>query len=262
MNISIIGSGNIAWHLVSVFEENDIRVAEVYSRKKKNAEAISGYLYDVNIKTNLNFKNSPSDVFILAVSDDAIQKVASEIQLPSGVILVHTSGAQALNVLLPALENNFDLKLGVFYPLMTFTKGIKVDFDSIPFCIEGENKETENILLALAKSISKRVELVNSHQRSILHVGAVFSCNFTNHLLALAKEILEEEAIDFELLKPLINETFKKAMRSSHPSEVQTGPAVRDDLVTISKHKGILADDTDLLNVYKTLTKSIQDWHQ
>jgi predicted short-subunit dehydrogenase-like oxidoreductase (DUF2520 family) len=262
MTLSIIGTGNIAWHLINVFEENNLRIAEIFSRKKKNAESVTGYLYDVVIKTNLDFSNSPSKVFVLAVSDDAIEEVASSILLPEDSILVHTSGAKEMSVLLPALKNNQKVCLGVFYPLMTFTKGLKVDFKRIPLCIEGENQETLMLLIKLAGKISRSVHHITSHKRAVLHVSAVFSCNFVNHLWALGQEIVGEEELDFELLKPLINETFQKAMKANHPANVQTGPALRDDISTIEKHKNIIKEDEDLLKVYSTLTKSIQDWHQ
>lgn len=262
MTVSIVGAGNLAWHLVNVFEDNNIRVAEVFSRTKKKAEGITGYLYDVKIKIDLDFTKSPSDIFILAVADDAISEVASKISLPPNAILVHTSGAKGLKDLLPCLEKNYDVKLGIFYPLMTFTKGLKVDFSSVPLCVEGENESVYRQLEELANKISNRVLKVSSEQRSVLHVSAIFSCNFTNHLWALSKEIVEEEGLDFNILKPLIQETFKKAMKAEHPSDVQTGPAIREDNDTLQKHKNILKDDSDLLNVYNSLTKSIQDWHQ
>ncbi|WP_341226161.1 Rossmann-like and DUF2520 domain-containing protein [uncultured Arcticibacterium sp.] len=262
MTVSIIGAGNLAWHLVNVFEELDVRVAEVYARKKKNAESITGYLYDVNVKTDLDFSDSPSKLFVLAVSDDAIEIVAKQIILPNDSILVHTSGAKGMDVLNFAKFQNLSLNVGVFYPLMTFSKGIKVDFKLIPLCIEAENESSLKILRKLALSISDKVDVIDSEQRVILHVAAVFSCNFTNHMWALGKEIADDAALDFEMLKPLINETFKKAMKAVHPANVQTGPAVRDDFSTIEKHRNIIKEDEELLRVYDSLTKSIQDWYQ
>ncbi|AWV97927.1 Rossmann-like and DUF2520 domain-containing protein [Arcticibacterium luteifluviistationis] len=262
MTVSIIGAGNLAWHLVNVFEEHDLRVAEVYSRKKKNAESITGYLYDVNIKSDLDFSNSPSKLFILAVSDDAIAEVAKALILPNDSILVHTSGGKAMDVLNFAKYQNPSLTIGVFYPLMTFSKGIKVDFKQVPLCLEAENDVSLALLRKLAMSISDKVDNIDSEQRAILHVAAVFSCNFTNHMWALGKEIADDASLDFEMLKPLITETFKKAMKAEHPANVQTGPAVRDDFSTIEKHRNIIKEDEELLSVYDSLTKSIQDWYQ
>lgn len=262
MTVSIIGSGNIAWHLVNIFEENGIRVAELFARKRKNAEYITGYLYDVVVKSDLDFRNSPSTFFIMAVTDDAIVQVAKDILLPEKAILVHTSGAKGMIELLAAMESNPTIKLGVFYPLMTFTRGVKVEFRNVPICIEAEDVATIKVLKDLGFILSKTVKEINSYQRSILHVAAVFACNFTNHLWALSKEIVDEEELDFEILKPLIKETFTKAMKSKHPAEVQTGPAVRDDIETIQKQRKLIQEDEDLLEVYNTLTKSIQDWYQ
>ncbi|MGR3810647.1 Rossmann-like and DUF2520 domain-containing protein [Jiulongibacter sp. NS-SX5] len=262
IEVSIIGSGNLAWHLIQLFEENEIRVNELFARKKKNASDLTGYAYDVSIQTHLDFRESRSDLFILAVSDDAIVSVASEILLPEASILVHTSGAKPMNALAVAFEKNSSLSVGVFYPLMTFTKGIRVDFNEVPFCIEGENEETRSVLFALANEFSSEVHLIDSHQRAIIHVSAVFGCNFVNHLWALSKEIVEDAEVDFEILKPLINETFKKAMKAEHPADVQTGPAVRNDDITLERHKKLIKEDDDLLKVYKTLSQSIRDWHQ
>lgn len=262
MTVSIIGAGNLAWHLVNVFEELNVRVAEVYARKRKRAESITGYLYDVNLKTDLDFSDSPSKLFVLAVSDDAIEIVATQIILPDNSILVHTSGGKSMNILNFAKFQNPSLNIGVFYPLMTFSKGIRVDFKQVPLCIEAENQASLNLLMKLAMSISNKVDEIDSEQRAILHVAAVFSCNFTNHMWALGKEIADDASLNFEMLKPLISETFKKAMKAEHPAKVQTGPAVRDDFSTIAKHRNIIKEDEELLRVYDSLTKSIQDWYQ
>ena len=258
---SIVGTGNIAWHLINALEQAGIRVAEVSTRKKKNAKDLTGYTYDVRIKTDLDFRESPSELFILAVSDDALETVAASVLLPEGAILVHTSGAKGMSGLTSSLKNN-KVSLGVFYPLMTFTRGIPVDFKQVPICIEGEDEQTNKVLMKVAAKLSKEVHQVNSHQRAVLHLSAVFGCNFVNHLWALSKEIIEEEELDFDILKPLIKETFLKGMKAEHPAEVQTGPALRHDGSTIAKHKSLIKDDKDLSKVYKTLTKSIQDWHQ
>lgn len=258
---SIVGTGNIAWHLINALEQAGIRVAEVSTRKKKNARDLTGYTYDVRVKTDLDFRESPSKLFILAISDDAIESVAGSIILPEDSVLVHTSGAKGMSELTDSLNQN-EISLGVFYPLMTFTRGIPVDFKQVPMCIEGEDDQTLAFLMKVAAKLSKEVHQVSSRQRAVLHLSAVFGCNFVNHLWALSKEIIEEEELDFDILKPLIKETFLKGMKAEHPAEVQTGPALRHDGSTIAKHKSLIKDDKDLSKVYKTLTKSIQDWHQ
>lgn len=261
--ISIIGAGNVAWHLALALDRAGHHIYEIYNRKASKAQEITSLLYETKISTNLNFEDSPSDLFILAVSDDAIIEICGDIVLPKNALLVHTSGSKSLQDILVPLRNynDFEVYGGVFYPLMTFTKGVHVDFEHIPICIEAENDKHESLLIEIANSLSEEVYLLNSEERATLHVSAVFACNFTNHLLALSKEILGAENITFDLLKPIIAQTFQKALKASHPAEVQTGPAIRKDLSTIQKHLGYLNEDDDLVKVYECITKSIQDWH-
>ncbi|SOE20480.1 Predicted oxidoreductase, contains short-chain dehydrogenase (SDR) and DUF2520 domains [Spirosomataceae bacterium TFI 002] len=262
MKISIIGAGNIAWHLAKALEQADMDIIEVYSRDRRKAKSITQELYQSDATNSLNFKDSEAELFVMAVSDNAIEEVAAQIELPEESILIHTSGSVPLEVLEITKKMNPDCILGVFYPLMTFTKGKNVAFRTVPICIEGDTSETTHILSKIAKKVSNEVYEVNSQDRKVLHLAAVFACNFTNHLFALSKEILNEEGLNFEILKPLISETLNKGMAAKHPAEVQTGPAVRRDSNTIETHRQLIKDDEDLLKVYDTLTESIQDWHK
>ena len=264
MEIALLGTGNMAWHLARAIEKSGHRITDIYARDSTKAIQFAASLYDSKINQDLDFSESTAEIFILCVSDDAIEEVCSKILLPENAIIVHTSGAKSLEVLSSTLKIYHDLKTnsGVFYPLMTFTKGKEIDFKLVPVCIEAENTETEDFLIKLGKDISNDIYLVNSSERAVLHVAAVFSCNFSNHLWAISKEIVESEELDFEMLKPLIAETFKKAMAAKHPADVQTGPAIRGDQDTLATHLNYLKDDEDLTKVYQTLTESIQDWHE
>jgi predicted short-subunit dehydrogenase-like oxidoreductase (DUF2520 family) len=262
--ITIIGAGNVAWHLALALDRAGHHIYEISNRKLNHAKEIADLLYDTKISSGLNFEDNPSDLFILAVSDDAIIEICGDIVLPKNALLVHTSGSKTLEDILKPLRTYSDFEVfgGVFYPLMTFSKGVHLDFESIPLCIEAENDKNEAILIEIANSISNEVYLINSAERASLHVSAVFACNFTNHMLALSKEILESENITFDLLKPIITQTFQKALKAKHPADVQTGPAKRKDNSTVLRHLDYLSEDEDLVKVYECLTKSIQDWHQ
>lgn len=76
-------------------------------------------------------------------------------------------------------------------------------------------------------------------------------------MLTLAESICNEHQLPFEILKPLILETFSKAILSG-PRESQTGPAVRGDEKTILKHLSLLDNHPALRNVYRVVTESIK----
>jgi predicted short-subunit dehydrogenase-like oxidoreductase (DUF2520 family) len=260
MIISIIGSGNMAHHLAMAFENDNIQIESIYSKTSKNATKLAAKLYDTAVQKSLDFSDSESNIFIICVSDSAIEEVANAIILPDNSLLLHTSGSMPLSILNVAKKNNF-IETGVFYPLMTLSKDVALDFSSIPICIESEDKKSVDALMYLGKKLTKKIYTINSKERKTLHLAAIFASNFTNHLWAISKEIVDEEGIDFEILKPIIKETLRKAMEAEHPADVQTGPAVRMDQTTIDSHLKSLKEDKDLQNVYKTLSNSIKDWH-
>ena len=263
MKISMIGAGNVAWHLSIAFENYHHQVCEVYSRQLPKAKALTSMLYQARATSDLDFSESAAEIFILAVSDDAIEQVCSKLVLPENAILAHTSGTKSLEDLQKLMLTYHDLPIrcGVFYPIMTFSQQKKVQINEVPFCIEADEEVAKNQLVDLAQSLSKTVYLVSSKERKVLHIAAVFACNFTNHLLALAREITNDEDLEFDLLKPLIKETFQKALTAEHPADVQTGPAIRGDRSTMNNHLIYLRDRNDLFEIYEILSESIQKWH-
>ena len=256
MNVTFIGAGNLAWHLAPALDNTDFPVREVYSRDPRHAAALVEKLYEAEVRTTLDFSTSTSRIFIIAITDDAIAEIAEEIILPPNAILAHTSGSQPLTVLGYALTT-----IGVFYPLQTFTKAKKVDFEGIPFFIESDDSETKKILMTMAKAISKKVHQASSADRKVLHIGAVFASNFTNHMLHIANTLLTDHNLSFDLLKPVISETLNKSL-SIGPKQAQTGPARRGDLEILDAHMEFLQEDEEVAEIYKVISQHIVNTYQ
>jgi predicted short-subunit dehydrogenase-like oxidoreductase (DUF2520 family) len=252
--ISFIGSGNLAWHLAPAIDNAGFIVKEVFSARPKNAAALTGRLYQAEVKSSLDFSDSPSDLFIIAVSDDAISDIAKEIVLPENATLVHTSGSQPLSV----LDFSAAANTGVLYPLQTFTKTRQVDFKNIPVFIEASDSIAEKKLTAIAKAITTKHKKIDSEERKALHVAAVFASNFPNHMLRIAKELMDERGLNFEWLKPVILETINKALAVG-PEYSQTGPAVRGDLEILDEHMKYLKGNKTLARIYEIVSQDIID---
>ena len=251
VKVIIIGSGNVAQHLIAAFQNStntgdEIELVQVFSRK---ASTLANVL-DANLITTNLADLLEADLYIIAVSDDAIGSVAAQLAFKNRLV-VHTSGSVGLDVL---DHNN---RRGVFYPLQTFTKNKAVDFKIIPICLESENSTDFRLLEKVAKVISNKVFAINSEQRKALHVAAVFVNNFTNHLYSIGNEICQENQVPFDILKPLILETAQKIM-TIMPQDAQTGPAKRNDLKTIEAHQLFLSNENQS-TIYKIITQSIQD---
>ncbi|MEX0288980.1 MAG: DUF2520 domain-containing protein, partial [Flavobacteriaceae bacterium] len=83
---------------------------------------------------------------------------------------------------------------------------------------------------------------------------------FVNHLYTIGQEICQEQELPFSILQPLILETSKKIEEMS-PLLAQTGPALRNDLGTIEKHKLLLQKEINK-EIYSLLSTSIQKTYE
>lgn len=249
MRITIIGSGNVATHMAAALKNAGHNIVQVYSRDMQNA-ALLAYHVKAEPVDDLQQINSNTDVFVIAVKDDVIGLLAEQLAKHDKLML-HTSGATDLYALLA-----FTDKAGVLYPLQTFSKIKEVNFRQVPLCVEGADDSVTHQIEELAQSISNNIYRVDSAQRKILHLAAVFACNFPNYLYEVARQLLDAKGLDFELLRPLILETAQK-VQERLPSQVQTGPAVRNDAGTMNDHLKLLAETPHLQQIYTMLSQGI-----
>ena len=97
-------------------------------------------------------------------------------------------------------------------------------------------------------------DIADSHLRQQMHVAAVFACNFSNYMYTLADDVLQRNNLPFSVMKPLLEETLRKAC-SNGPERSQTGPAVRGDREIIASHEAML--DGERFDIYRTVSNAI-----
>ncbi|MES2387298.1 MAG: Rossmann-like and DUF2520 domain-containing protein [Bacteroidota bacterium] len=250
-DVAIIGAGNLAWSLAPALENAGHRITEIWSRSRKHALELADCLYNTNATDSLDLSVSTAEIFILCIPDDGIEDTVKRLSLPPDSVLAHTSGARSIDIL-----NFADAVPAVLYPLQSFSRSRQAEFSSIPICIEAHNDDAMKIVKGVALSLSRAVYIISSAERKLLHVGAVFACNFTNHLYAIAENLLESENLPFEILHPLMKETLLKAIEMG-PIQAQTGPAIRNDRKTMQEHADLLVHDPEILKLYKELSDSI-----
>lgn len=246
IKVVFLGFGNVNSHLLNALQKSaDVYVKQVFNRN---------YIKMISPFESIPFTDSISkivdaDLYIIGIPDDAIGPFSDSLPFQNKLV-VHTSGGAAMEVL--SAKN----RRGIFYPLQTFSKQREVDFTNIPICIEAENPNDLELLRRLGETISKNVVEIPSEKRTKLHLAAVFVNNFTNYLYQAGSEILKEDDLPFDLLKPLILETASK-IETLSPKEAQTGPAKRNDKKTIEKHLSLL-ENSDFKEFYKLFTKALK----
>jgi predicted short-subunit dehydrogenase-like oxidoreductase (DUF2520 family) len=253
MNIVILGSGNVATAFGLLIRSAGHSIVEVLSRNREHAQILAAKL-GAKAQASINSITKNADIYIIAVSDDSIVDIANSLNLKNKIV-VHTSGATSQNV----LEKSSD-RYGVIYPLQSLRKEAK-HIPQIPLLIDGNTPNVIKTITDFAKTISQRVNYADDKARIKIHLSAVFVSNFTNHLYALAADYCKKEGGDFSLLLPLINEVANR-IANYDPETVQTGPAVRHDVITIQKHLELLSSYSQLQKIYRMLTESIQQFQQ
>jgi predicted short-subunit dehydrogenase-like oxidoreductase (DUF2520 family) len=249
-SIVIIGSGNVATHLGTAFIKGGFKVDIVYSRNAQQASTLASQLGAIPY-TQLELLPTHADLYLIAVKDSAIEEVASKLPLVNGLV-VHTSGTTALSVL------HKHKRAGVFYPLQSLSKNTPVLMNDIPVLLETTIADDMQQLEVLAQKCGAQTLQVTSENRQTVHVAAVFANNFSNYLYVVAEQILATKDIPIDILKPLILETSRK-IQEHKPSEVQTGPATRNDIPTMEMHLKLLEPMPQFKQLYELLSKGIQE---
>ncbi len=251
MKVLIIGAGNVATVLGRLIMAAGHDIVQVVSRSMDNAGVLATEL-ECSAAANFGEMKKNADLYIAAMSDAALNEIKENISLGDKII-VHTAGSISKDVLKGVSAN-----YGVMYPLQSLSKESKCADLKIPLLIDGNNDYTLQLVLELADSISPLVNVMTDDGRLKLHVAAVITNNFTNHLYSLAYDFCKKEGIDFEMLQPLIEETALR-LKKHPPTEMQTGPAKRKDIITLDKHLRVLNNHPALRSIYLKMTDSIMN---
>lgn len=240
--VTIIGYGNLGKHLAEVFQSKGVSIRQIYSSKKQSN------LFGAELISSFELINDSADIYFLTVPDDQIEEISQTEKL-KGKFIVHCSGSTPLSALPP-------LRRGVFYPLQSFTEGVKVNWKEIPILIEASSPEDLDLLSTAGELLSDRVTQIDSDKRLHLHLAAVIASNFTTHCITLSEQILNEQNLDKEILKPLIRNSIEKAL-SLGGRAAQTGPAIRQDKKVMDKHLKLLEENLLLKKIYTLVSESI-----
>ncbi len=249
ISVVLLGAGNVGQHLYEAIKKSSrVEVTQWYNR---DISKLQMFKNEIEISNSINDLKE-ADIYIIAVSDDAIKSLAQQLPFKERLV-VHTSGMTSIH------DIDKSLYRGVFYPLQSFTKGRSLDFKKVPICLEALEKQHYIIMQELANALGSKTYKISTDQRKTLHLSAVFVNNFGNQLYRIAHEISDAKNINFDILKPLISETAAKINEMS-PYMAQTGPAVRGDKKTLKRHLKEL-EDSPHKKVYELMTESIKKTH-
>lgn len=252
MKVVILGYGNIGRYFTKRFLQHEVAVVQVYNRSPKRVNS-------VKFTSRLHKLVVDADLYLIAVSDNAIKDIARSIEpyVSDKSIICHTSGSTPSS-LLAKYSSNY----GSFYPLQSITRQRLKEDMNCPILVNGSNPDTTKKLLGLGRLISEKARVISDDDKTKLHLPAVIVNNFTNHLMTLAYDYCQKEDLPYDLLVPLIKETTDRLEGKRHPSAYQTGPAKRKDDSTLSRHRKQVKAHPELKKVYNLMTQAIMNYYE
>lgn len=254
MTFSIIGTGNTAWFMATRLAAAGFSCTGIYGRNVDSARSLADRIGSTSYDLS-NGVNDDADICILAVSDHAIGEVVASLPF-SKAVLVHTAGSVNINVIKDAAKHT-----GVIWPVYSIVKNNLPGTKDIPIVWEASDEPAKKVISATVNAITNISHEADSGQRISLHLTAVISNNFTNHLFAIAEQICVERNLPFTLLYPIIQQSVNR-LASLSPATQQTGPAKRHDTVTMHRQLDMLRQHPQWQRIYEAISVSIMEMYK
>jgi predicted short-subunit dehydrogenase-like oxidoreductase (DUF2520 family) len=167
------------------------------------------------------------DLLVIATPDDAVAEVAAAV-LPSPTTTVaHLSGSLGLDALAPHPRR---AALHPLVPLPNAVVGATRLASGVTFAVSGEP-----VARLLALSLGGRVVEVADADRAAYHAAACIAANHVVALLGQVERVAATAGLDLEAFLPLTRAALDD-VAALGPRQALTGPAVRGDWDTLSRH--------------------------
>jgi len=209
-----------------------------------------------------------AQVILIAAPDDQIRPLADKIQQQrqtfTSITMIHFSGLHPADIMRQPSSETTLLSL---HPLLPFANRQSAfeQLKNCPCVLEGD-KAALPLGEKIVKALGGQSFQINGQKKALYHTAACIASNFFVTLYGWACELLEAADIDkaqaSALLTPLVQATLNN-VTTYGPEQGLTGPIVRADVGTVSRHlaelkKISLQDHSSYLNLAE-LTLSLAE---
>ena len=256
LKVGFIGAGTVGTALAVRLKEKGYPVVAVASRTRASSERLAARIDGCDACDAAQEVPAKAEVVFITTPDDVIVSVADQVSWPSGVRVLHCSGAHSLDILNSATEKG--AMPGAFHPLQTFAS-VDHAIGNIPgstFGVEAEEPLLSE-LKGMGAALGGRCVVLQGGDKVLYHAAAVIACNYMVTLAKLATDLWQTFGVSSaeatEALLPLMQGTVNNLRNVGLP-KCLTGPVARGDVGTIRKHlEALEATSPELLSAYREL---------
>jgi predicted short-subunit dehydrogenase-like oxidoreductase (DUF2520 family) len=251
--VRIVGTGVAASALGHAIQSCDLEIVAVAGRNLRARDELARKL-DVPAQ-EISETTPPADLIILAVSDDAIELVCSEVSTGAdltGSAVAHCAGALDLAPLSPAAAAG--ARIGKLHPLASLAGGATRAIE-IAWGIDGSDALTDELVDLVERLYGTPIRL-DKVDLAVYHLAAVFASNYALGLLGVASDLWNLSGAPLpasRALFPLVEGTIRN-WEEMGLERALTGPIGRGDAKAVAAQLRALVDRApELEPLYRAL---------
>ncbi len=258
-SIAIVGAGALSQTLGPALRHAGYPVCDVIVRdlgesRKRGARLAraTGARLSAGIPAHIG-----TDVVWICVTDDAIASTAKALRGRwKGTVALHSSGALTSDTLAPLRREG--VHLGSLHPMMTFVARAKTSLSGISFAVEGDAKAVR-VGSRIARDLGGSVFPISKRGKALYHAMGSFSSPLVVATLAMAERIGQAAGLPRrdvpKILQPILHQTLNNYLAKGAAAAF-SGPLVRGDVATVSRHLRELKRVPGAREIYVALARS------
>lgn len=262
--VVVVGRGRVGTHLASALAAAGSGAVLLTGKPPRSARGKAGQPV-----SGIPTTPEPIGLMVLCVPDDALRTTARRLSLDyagrfrPGAVVLHTSGALCASEI-EALRDNGCL-LGSWHPQQSFPEIGGDRFDGIRVAVEGDPAAVE-AGERLARLLGAKPFRLPRELKVLYHALCTVACSHVAALLLLCRDGVDRfpDGIREEVWNgflDLARNTLLNLGQATDPCRALTGPAVRGDRRTVSRHLEALGRiDPFHRAVYEVLDRCVQSF--
>ena len=257
--ISIVGPGSLGSALAALLHSAGFEICELIARDSAaSRRRLRGLARKVG--AGLGSIEDPSlaaDVIWLCVPDREIQPCARLLAPKAawkGKVVFHSSGALASDELAVLRERG--AAVASVHPLMTFVPRSVPSLSGVPFAVEGDALARQ-IARTIVRKLGGEVFAIKKRHKAAYHAWGAFASPLLIAELVVAEIVAQAAGLSRakarRMMVPIVRQTLANYAQLG-PAASFSGPIVRGDAATLSKHLRVLRE-TCASEVYLALAR-------